>query len=78
MISLNEERENRPLAEEETQQVGGGLGEAFGGLPMGTLIAGPLHEACKAEQKLAQASMDFLREVGLHSEGGDPSANGKE
>ncbi|HIU33010.1 MAG TPA: hypothetical protein IAB02_00470 [Candidatus Pullichristensenella excrementigallinarum] len=75
---MKEERENRPLAEEETQQVGGGLGEAFGGLPMGTLIAGPLHEAYKAQQELAQASMDFLREVGLHSEGGDPSANGKE
>lgn len=42
----------------------------FSGLPMHELIGGPLDAACKAQLKLAQATADFIANVGFYDDNG--------
>ena len=49
------------------------MSDQFRGLPMKDLIGGPLQAACDAQILLAQASTDFIKNVGMV-----PSAKGKE
>lgn len=39
--------------------------EQFRGLPMADLIGGPLQAACEAQMRLAEATADFIRNVGF-------------
>lgn len=41
------------------------MGDQFRGLPMGDLIGGPLAAACDAQVRLANATADFIKEVGF-------------
>lgn len=41
------------------------MAEEFGGLPMESLIGGPLQAACDAQTMLAGATARFIEEVGL-------------
>ena len=41
------------------------MGEQFRGLPMGDLIGGPLMAACDAQVRLANATAQFIQQVGL-------------
>ena len=45
------------------------MAEEFGGLPMESLIGGPLQAACDAQTMLAGATARFIEEVGLVKEG---------
>jgi hypothetical protein len=49
------------------------MSDQFRGLPMKDLIGGPLQAACDAQVLLAQASADFIKNVGMI-----PAAKGKE
>ncbi len=40
------------------------MAEEFGGLPMESLIGGPLQAACDAQTMLAGATARFIEEVG--------------
>lgn len=50
-----------------------GMSDQFRGLPMKDLIGGPLQAACDAQVLLAQASTDFIKNVGMV-----PTEKGKE
>lgn len=41
----------------------------FSGLPMADLIGGPLQAACDAQVSLANATADFIRQVGFNEDG---------
>jgi hypothetical protein len=41
------------------------IAENFRGLPMGDLVGAPLMAACEAQVRLAQATSDFIRNVGF-------------
>ncbi len=41
------------------------MGDQFKGLPMGDLIGGPLKAACDGQMLLAQATADFIKNVGF-------------
>jgi len=43
------------------------ISDQFQGLPMESLIGGPLKAACDAQVLLAKASADFIRDVGLQN-----------
>ena len=45
------------------------MAEEFGGLPMESLIGGPLQAACDAQTMLAGATARFIEDVGLVQEG---------
>lgn len=49
------------------------MSDQFRGLPMKDLIGGPLQAACDAQVLLAQASTDFIKNVGMY-----PAEKGKE
>jgi|10_taG_2_1085330.scaffolds.fasta_scaffold09480_4 hypothetical protein len=51
------------------------MSDQFRGLPMKDLIGGPLQAACDAQVLLAQASTDFIKNVGMVPQGkdGDPT-----
>lgn len=46
------------------------LKNQFTGLPMKDLIGGPLEAACTSQVKLAQATADFIKNVGFYDENG--------
>ena len=50
------------------------MSDQFRGLPMKDLIGGPLQAACDAQVLLAQASTDFIHNVGMENpaKDGDP------
>ena len=48
------------------------ISDQFQGLPMESLIGGPLKAACDAQVLLAKASSDFIRDVGLQNVSKDP------
>ena len=50
------------------------MAEEFGGLPMESLIGGPLQAACDAQTMLAGATARFIEEVGLVKEGDGQSS----
>ncbi len=45
------------------------MGDQFSGLDMGVLIGGPLKAACEAQSMLANSQLNFIRQIGLHTEG---------
>lgn len=45
------------------------MSEQFGGLPMDSLIGGPLQAACNAQVMLAKATSDFIENVGFRKNG---------
>lgn len=49
------------------------MSEQFGGLPMESLIGGPLQAACKAQVMLASATSDFIENVGFSKSEGKTS-----
>ncbi len=44
------------------------MADQFGGLPMDQLIGGPLSAACDAQVSLAQATSDFIKNVGFEKD----------
>ncbi len=46
------------------------IANQFSGLDMGALIGGPLTAACNAQTNLAMSTVNFIKEVGFHEEGG--------
>ena len=44
------------------------MSSQFSGLPMKDLIGGPLQAACDAQTLLANASANFIKDVGLQSD----------
>lgn len=54
------------------------IANQFKGLPMKSLIGGPLQAACDAQVQLAKAETNFINEVGLQeAKGSDGKANGE-
>ncbi|PVZ72048.1 DUF2589 domain-containing protein [Pelagibaculum spongiae] len=45
------------------------IASQFNGLPMESLIGGPLQAACNAQVQLAKAEADFINEIGLIDDG---------
>ena len=52
----------------------GDIANQFSGLPMESLIGGPLQAACDAQVQLAKAETNFINEVGLIQGDGDGPA----
>lgn len=53
------------------------MGDQFRGLPMGDLIGGPLMAACDAQVRLANASAQFIQQIGfMPKKDAVPDANG--
>ena len=51
----------------------GDIANQFSGLPMESLIGGPLQAACDAQVQLAKAETNFINEVGLVQNGKGPA-----
>ncbi|HIV54722.1 MAG TPA: DUF2589 domain-containing protein [Candidatus Anaerobiospirillum stercoravium] len=47
------------------------IANQFSGLPMADLIGGPLQAACDAQVSLANATADFIRQVGFNEDGSE-------
>jgi hypothetical protein len=52
------------------------MSDQFKGLPMDSLIGGPLTAACDAQIKLANATADFIKVVGFEPDDSDPKKLG--
>jgi hypothetical protein len=53
------------------------MSDQFKGLPMDSLIGGPLTAACDAQIKLANATADFIKVVGFQPDPSDPNKLGE-
>ena len=53
------------------------MAAAFSGLPMGDLIGGPLNASCDAQVRLAMATADFIKVVGLEEPQSTSGQQGK-
>ena len=68
--------ENKELRKELTnaeldKTAGGAIGGQFDGLDMDALIGGPLRAACDAQEQLARATAEFIKQVGMETGGQD-------
>ncbi|MDH4098407.1 MAG: DUF2589 domain-containing protein, partial [Nitrospira sp.] len=65
------------LIKEEINMALENMAAAFSGLPMGDLIGGPLNASCDAQVRLAMATADFIKVVGLEEPQSTSGQQGK-
>ncbi len=69
---MKDEQDKKELTNGEmARTAGGAIGGRFDGLDMDALIGGPLRAACDAQEQLARAAAEFIKQVGIETGGQD-------